>query len=124
LSVARVRAEYSIGMVLGAIFVGLGVYAWIYYFTVSQTMSHMHSIYSNYLVLGLALIAFGGLMLRLSYPFFFPLKSKNWQSAKHCPYCGVLVESNILECQKCQRTLPTEDNYSNAEAETPNEAIQ
>jgi hypothetical protein len=96
-SVARFRVGFVITFVIAIIFVGLGVYSVYYFFTIENVRS-------TYFFGGLGIAAFGCLLIRATYPIFFPLK-KGSTSVGSCTYCGAILREDATVCEKCKQLI-------------------
>jgi hypothetical protein len=105
LSLKRMKAGYAIGVGIGVLFVALGIFSIVYFFTVKPVMGQSTSIYGNYFVAGIVCFFFAFAVLRLTIPAFIPLKKNNFVSIRTCPYCGAIIDEDDLSCKKCKQQL-------------------
>jgi ribosomal protein L40E len=100
-SVRGVTAEYIIVFALGIIFFILGIYG-VYYLLAVELPS---GYFSKLPFAAIGAIILGLLMIRQTYPIFFPLPKSSAFHSKVCPSCGALVNEDTEVCEKCKRQL-------------------
>jgi hypothetical protein len=99
-SVKGVKAEYIVVFALGIVFLGLGVYAMYHLITVELPSGRFTSL--PFAAGGLIIL--GLLIIRQTYPIFYPEKNR-FAESRVCPFCGALVVDTADLCEKCGRQL-------------------
>lgn len=100
-SVRGVKAEYIIVFALGIVFLALGIYGVFYLFTVELPSGHFSEIPFG----AAAGIFLGLIMIRQTYPIFFPLPKSGASRSRICPFCGAIAAEDAEVCEKCKQKL-------------------